>query len=153
MELIFRGTRDGMTSSVFHNKCDNKGESITLIKNEKGNIFGGYAFISWTNANDTWYSAPESFIFTLSNIYNTEPTKFPSKNDQKEVQHHSNYGPLFGEGSNDLGVCGDILKDGGWSYFPKTYQDIIGKGKSIFTGDSNNSNFKKKGIEVFKIFK
>ena len=98
MELIYRGTRDGMTSSVFHNKCDNKGETITLIKNEKGNIFGGYASISWTSANGLWYSAPASFLFTLSNIYNTEPTKFQSKNDQKEVRHMSDYGPIFGVG-------------------------------------------------------
>ena len=154
MELIYRGTRDG--SNVFHNKCDNKGETITLIKNEKGNIFGGYASISWTNpSNDTYYSAPESFIFTLSNIYNTEPYKFPSKNDQKEVYHDSRYGPCFGYGT-DLGVYGDILNSGGWSNFPNTYQDILGKGRSIFTGDSNNSNnfdFKIQEIKVFKIFK
>jgi len=153
MELIYRGTRDDMTSKVFHNKCDNKGESITLIKNEKGNIFGGYASIPWTNDGD-YYSAPESFIFTLSNIYNNEPTKFPSKNDQKEVKHDPSDGPRFGKGA-DLRVYGDILKNDGLSNFPDTYQDILGKGKSIFTGDSNNSNnkFKIKEIEVFKIFK
>jgi len=153
MELIYRGTRDGMTNTAFHNKCDNKGETITLIKNEKGNIFGGYASIPWTS-NNGYYSAPESFIFTLSNIYNIEPTKFPSKNDQKEVRNYSDEGPGFGNGS-DLGVYGDILNKGGWSNFPYTYPDILGKGKSIFTGDSNNSNsgFKIKEIEVFKIFK
>jgi len=151
MELIYRGTRDGNT---FHIKCDNKGETITLIKNEKGNIFGGYASISWTSANDIYYSAPESFLFTLSNIYNTEPTKFPSKNDQREVKHNYNYGPAFGSG-HDLGVYADILNKGGWSGFPYTYPDILGKGYSIFTGNSNNSNntFKIKEIEVFKIFK
>jgi len=146
MELIYRGTRDGMT---FHNKCDNKGETITLIKNEKGNIFGGYASIPWTSANQTWYSAPESFIFTLSNIYNTEPTKFPSKNDQHEVCHYSSWGPCFGSGC-DIGVNAN---NGGWSNGINSYQDILGKGKSIFTGDSNNSSFKIKEIEVFKIFK
>ena len=35
MELIYRGTRDGMISNVFHNKCDNKVESIILIKMRK----------------------------------------------------------------------------------------------------------------------
>ena len=129
MELIYRGTRDGMTSKVFHNKCDNKGESITLIKNEKGNIFGGYASIPWTS-NDNYYSAPESFIFTLSNIYNTEPTKFPSKNTQQEVCHNFRYGPIFG-GGHDLGVYGDMINKGGWSYFPHSYLDILGKGRSI----------------------
>jgi hypothetical protein len=154
MELIYRGTRDGMTNTVFHNKCDNKGETITLIKNEKGNIFGGYASISWTSANGIWYSAPESFIFTLSNIYNTEPTKFPSKNDQKEVYHYSNHGPCFG-GGHDLGIYDVFVNSGGWSQFPSTYEDILGKGKSIFTGKENNNdiNFKIKEIEVYKVYK
>jgi len=155
MELIYSGTRDGMTSNKFHNKCDDKGETITLIKNEKGNIFGGYTPIPWTSPSfGSYYNASESFIFTLSNIYNTEPTKFPSKNDQEEVYHHSGYGPRFGGGC-DLGVYGDILNKGGWSRFPHSYLDILGKGKSIFAGDSNNNNidFKIKEIEVFKIFK
>ena len=42
-----------------------------------------------------------------------------------------------------------------YSDFPHSYQDILGKGRSIFTGDLNNSNtsFNLKEIEVFKIFK
>ena len=47
MELIYRGTRDGMTSKDFHNKCDNKGKTICLFLNEKDNIFGGYFSIPW----------------------------------------------------------------------------------------------------------
>ena len=152
MELIYRGNRDGMTGNDFHKKCDNKGETITLIKNEKGNIFGGYASIPWKSKGN-YRSAPDSFLFTLTNIYGTEPTKLPSKNDQQEV-YHSSYGPIFGSG-NDLGIYQDFIKKGGWSGFPFTYQDSIGKGKSIFTGDpnNNNSNFKIKEIEIFKILK
>ena len=150
MELIFRGTRDGLSNSAFHNKCDNKGETITLIKNENGDIFGGYASISWTSGNGKYHSAPESFLFTLVNSYNTEPTKFPSKNDEKEVYHNSGNGPIFGAGY-DLGVYGDIQNKGGWSYFPNTYEDVLGKGKLIFSNDSNKGSFKIKEIEVFKI--
>ena len=153
MELLFRGTRDGMNNKIFHNKCDNQGPTITLIKNEKGNILGGYASISWTNdSNNSFHSGPDSFLFTLTNIYNTMPTKFSSKNDKNEIKHYSGYGPAFG-GGHDLGIYANILKDGGWSNFPCTYQDNLGKGKSIFTGDFNNSNnnFKLKEIEVFKI--
>ena len=76
MDLIYRGTRDGTTSNIFHNKCDNQGATITLYKNEKGNIFGGYSPISW-GIGDKTISNSNFFIFTLTNIYNTEPTKFP----------------------------------------------------------------------------
>ena len=74
MKLLFRGTRDGMNAQSFHNKCDNNGETITLIQNDKGNIFGGYASIPWTSHSGSFFSAPDSFIFTLTNIHNTEPT-------------------------------------------------------------------------------
>ena len=76
MELIYRGTRDGMTPNDFHNKCDNKGKTICLFLNDKDNIFGGYSSIPWTN-NGGSKTANDCFLFTLSNIYNTEPTKFP----------------------------------------------------------------------------
>ena len=50
MELLYRGTRDGSESTIFHNKCDNKGPTICLCQNEKDNIFGGYASISWESS-------------------------------------------------------------------------------------------------------
>ena len=154
MELIFRGTRDGMTNTSFFNKCANQGQTIILIKNDKDYIFGGYASEPWkNNTNGSLESAPESFLFTLINMYNTQPTKFQSKNDNNEIQQYSSsYGPIFG-GGIDLGVYKDILKDGGWSNFPFTFQDSLKKGKSIFTGDNNNNFFKIKEIEVFKVFK
>ena len=30
MELIYIGTRDGMTANKFHNKCDNRSKTIIL---------------------------------------------------------------------------------------------------------------------------
>ena len=138
-----------MTDKMFHNKCDNKGITITLIKNEKEYIFGGYASIPWTS-DGKYHSAPESFIFTLTNIHNIEPTKFPSKKDQNEVYHDPSCGPSFGYGTDIY-----IYNNNNESYFPYTYPDILGKGKSIFTGDLNNNNayFKIKEIEVFKLLK
>ena len=52
MELLFRGTRDGMNSRNFHEKYDNKGPTITLLRNDKGNIMGGFSPISWTVKKD-----------------------------------------------------------------------------------------------------
>ena len=68
MVLLYRGTRDGTESKIFHDKCDNQGPTICLYKNDKGYIFGGFASISWTN-KDRHHSAPESFIFTLIFYY------------------------------------------------------------------------------------
>ena len=98
MELLYRGTRDGSRSNIFHNKCDNQGPTLCLCKNEKGNIFGGYASISWTTTSGNYYSASGSFLFTLTNIHNTAPTKYPNtQNHGNAVYHNSGYGPTFGE--------------------------------------------------------
>jgi len=154
MELIYRGTRDGGTSKNFHDKCDNQGQTISLLKTENS-VFGGYSPISWST-DGNWHTSSDCFIFTLINVHMTEQTKFPFKNkDQYSVYHHSNNGPWFG-GSFDLGVqYPDFFNKNSYAGFPYSYQDVIGKGKSIFAGDLNNStvNFKLKEIEVFKLLK
>jgi len=152
MKLLYRGTRDGMTYNIFHSKCNNQGPTITLFKNDKGNIFGGYASTDWTSSN-SYKSAPDSFLFTLTNIHGSEPTKFPNSNTSYSIYDASNFGPTFG-GGYDI----ETLYNSNYSFcswFPHSYQDILGKGRSIFTGDLNNSNtnFNLKEIEVFKVFK
>ena len=151
MKLIYRGSRDGMSSNNFRNKCINQGATITLIKNEKDNIFGGYATISWEN-KDIWANAPDSFIFTLTNIYNIEPTKFPSNKNGKDIGNYSYHGPNFG--FTDIYFCHNFNEEGNsYSNFPNSYKDILGKGNTIFTGDNNNNKINLKEIEVFKLFK
>ena len=153
MELLYRGTRDGMNSSSFHNKCDYQGPTICLYKNDKGNIFGGYAYIQWTN-DGKYHPAPESFIFTLTNIHNTEPSKFQTKDLSQGVHHHKDYGLTFGEAC-DIYINSDFINKDSASDFPCRYNDTLGKGKSIFTSnfDNNKGNFRLKEIEVFKLFK
>ena len=149
MKLLYRGTRDGMEANYFHNKCDNQGPTISLFKIDKGYIFGGYASTDWTSYGG-YKSVPDSFIFSLTNIHGTEPTKFPNSNTSYSIYDVSNYGPTFGSGHD---IC--IYKNDTYANFPNSYQDILSIGKSIFTGDSdnNNKNFKLKEIEVFKVFK
>ena len=141
-----------MISSEFHKRCDNMGPTLSLIKNEKGHIFGGYASISWTsegnNKND-----PQAFLFTLTNIYNTEPTKFPSKSKGNEVYHGKDYGPIFGTNAEDFCIYSNFINQKAYSDFPKSFQDILEKGKAIITSDENSIHFDIKEIEVYKVLK
>ena len=87
MKLLYRGIRDGSKSKSFHEKCDNKAPTVCLYENEKGNIFGSYTTFSYTTTNtQTYYPDQNSFIFTLSNIFYIEPTKFLIKNDNRRVR-------------------------------------------------------------------
>jgi len=148
VKLIYRASRDGTTGKHFHKKCDNQGPTICLYKNNKGNIFGGYASISWKNEGG-FVSAKDSFIFTLTNIHGIKPTKFINYDINKSVYHDSYYLSNF----YDICIFGDFKKDISYSYFPTYYADSTGKGKSIFTSEFNNNdkNMKIIEIEVFKI--
>ena len=155
LELLYRGTKDGSKSEIFHKKCDNKGPTVCLYKNEKGNIFGGYASISWTSEGDGPHSAPESFIFTLRNNYEIPPTKFNNSKTDKSVYHAMRLGPAF---FDDICIYNNFLDDdrnnSAYSSFPTYYNDSTGKGRKIFTGnDDKNNYFKIKEIEVFRAYK
>ena len=155
MELLYRGTRDGSGSNVFHNKCDNKGPTLCLIKNNKDNIFGGFSSISWTSESGNYRPANGSFLFTLTNIHGTEPTKFQNtQNQNNAIFLHLNYGPTFGNGY-DLYICNNYLTSNNsyTNFGNNAYPDVLGRGKSIFTGEANNGNNKIiiKELEIFSL--
>ena len=151
MDLIYRATKDGSSSNDFHNKCDNQESTICLFKNDKGNIFGGYASISWQN-NGGYQSASDSFLFTLTNIHGTQPTKFPNSNSSYSLYFNSGYGPTFGDG-HDIYTGSKLINQNISTGFPHSYQDKLSKGYSIFSGNLNTSSFQFKELEVFKLYK
>ena len=121
-----------------------KAQLFVYIKVEKGYIFGGYSPISWKSSGGA-QKHNESFIFTLTNIYD-KPTKFPHIEGQNSLWHYSNNGPSFW----DLEIYDNFSCN---LLFPCGHKDVLGKGKSIFTGDNNNTYLNLKEIEVFKLFK
>ena len=45
--LLYRASRDGWAASNFHERCDNKGPTVTVVLSGT-NIFGGFTEQSWT---------------------------------------------------------------------------------------------------------
>ena len=107
-----------------------------------------YASIDLTSYGN-YRSATDSFIFTLTNKYNIEPTKFPNTDTRYSINDNSNSGPRFG-GGHDI----YIGFTSNYTNFPSSaYKDVLGKGYSIFKGNNDNYNFNLKEIEVFKLIK
>jgi hypothetical protein len=50
-KLLYRASRDGFNSSVFHFKCDGYTPTLTLIYSEYESIIGGYTTASWDYYN------------------------------------------------------------------------------------------------------
>ena len=69
-ELLYRATIDGDTISKFHEKCDNKGETICFIKLENNCRIGGYTSKSWNYKINNFINDDNTFIFDLNNKKN-----------------------------------------------------------------------------------
>ena len=59
----WRATRDGWAASTFHNNCDGKIPTLTIVKvvkDSKNFIFGGYCTVTWAGGK---------FEFMIIHIY------------------------------------------------------------------------------------
>lgn len=151
-KLWFIIFRDGFGASDFHQHCDNKGPTLTIIQEQNGYLFGGYISLSWQSPDKAEYKWDRSaFIFTLSNPHNIPPTKYiPSK---QAFCNSVNYGPHFYDihvvpNSNDYATS--------WSIFPRRYVDTTGKGKTTFFEPArldsyNNPCFAVSDIEIYSV--
>ena len=118
---LYVASKDGQSSSNFHNKCNGQGATVTIVLTTTGNIFGGYAAASWSSSN-AYYSAENSFLFRLrpsTRHYNLKKSYI-----KYAMYRHSSYGPTFGHG-HDLYIVSNALSstssytNGGSSYeFP-----------------------------------
>lgn len=151
MKLLYRATRDGANASNFHQICNNKGPTLTLFKSDKNNIFGGYTSKSWTS-RDGYCSDNDCFLFTLKNTQGTKPNKFRIKDINYSIYDYYNYGPTFGNGY-DINIQNNFFNNNHSIKFPQSFEDNLGIGKKIFTGNSESSNFILKEMEVFQMLK
>eukprot|EP00808_Paulinella_micropora_P030340 g9875.t1 len=100
LKLLYQASVDGWSSAIFHQKCDNQGPTVTLVRNNTGFVFGGYAALSW-NQNEAYIAdnANRSFLFSLSDGKGRAPFKCPlEKNQQNALYGMQGCGPTFGAG-------------------------------------------------------
>ncbi len=80
------------SAEKFHNLCDNKGPSLTLIQTTNGNIFGGFTSASWESSGIFKFDK-DAFIFSLDH-----QTKFPITNHFNDaIFCKAKEGPTFGK--------------------------------------------------------
>ncbi len=152
--LLWRASRDGFEASTFHQICDGQPNTLTIIKDTTGCIFGGYTSLPWSSPSLS-QSKPDTtaFLFTLANPSNS-PLKLKVTDAKNAVIHYLNCGPAFGSGF-DLYVS-DLSNTSLTSYmWLASYEFPGGKssaeGGKFILGDSNNF-FQSAEIEVFQVF-
>uniref|UniRef100_A0A7S1BY61 TLDc domain-containing protein n=1 Tax=Corethron hystrix TaxID=216773 RepID=A0A7S1BY61_9STRA len=74
LELLYRGSRDGFGVSQFHEKCDNQGSTVTVVKSTEGYVFGGFADLPWSSRGD-YKASSRAFLFSLKSHSGSGSTK------------------------------------------------------------------------------
>ncbi len=74
--LLYRASRDGFNDRAFHEKCDGKANTITIIKNNFNYVFGGYTAAIWTSTG-RWTYDSSAFIYSLRKYGTSNSHKFP----------------------------------------------------------------------------
>ena len=67
--LLYKGSRDGDRAKTFHEKCDYKGPTLTLVKTTTNFFFGGFTQEDWESIGKS-KSSPCSFLFSLEKRIN-----------------------------------------------------------------------------------
>jgi hypothetical protein len=176
-KILWRGSRDGFTAQEFHRRCDGHPNTLTVILDTKGNIFGGFTPVKWESQvpNDgevvleldggfdelfrddyngssrKTVDSLKSFLFTLKNPHNIPAKRFAlkAKEKQKEIWYGSEWGPCFGSGY-DIAVS-DNCNANAYSFtsLGSCYTNDTGLSYDIvFTG---SKYFQAREIEVFEV--
>eukprot|EP00820_Chromera_velia_P017009 Cvel_26436.t1-p1 / transcript=Cvel_26436.t1 / gene=Cvel_26436 / organism=Chromera_velia_CCMP2878 / gene_product=hypothetical protein / transcript_product=hypothetical protein / location=Cvel_scaffold3140:17622-18986(-) / protein_length=368 / sequence_SO=supercontig / SO=protein_coding / is_pseudo=false len=100
--LVYRGSRDGMNASAFHQKADLKGATVTIIKCGS-DVFGGFTKVSWgcASSNGVYIADPHACLFKLQRSSVPEMQIFPVRKEsvKNAVWQNSSVGPVFGGGN------------------------------------------------------
>jgi hypothetical protein len=156
--LLWRGGRDGFDRKEFHRRCDGHANTLTLIEDTDGNIFGGFTPAKWKSVHgtspkktvsDEIYLNSKSFLFTLKNPHNFPARKFTLKAEKngETIVCSPSGGPNF----CDIQVSDDCDADSNSdaSDFGDCYTNDTGvDGRTFFTG---SEDFTVEEIEVFEI--
>jgi hypothetical protein len=65
LTLLYSGKTHGWKASKFHELCDKKGPTITIIKSMTGLVFGGFTMHSW-DSETNWKADERAFIYSIN---------------------------------------------------------------------------------------
>jgi uncharacterized coiled-coil protein SlyX len=152
--LLWRGTRDGFGEKEFHKRCNGHANTLTMILDTGGSIFGGFTPVKWESGGEgnNYRADPSgtSFLFTLKNPHNFPPKKFALKSTEKDkaIECRPSYGPCFGY---DIWVTNNSNANSGSDSFTFGAYYVNDTGLNERTFFTGTDHFTVKEIEVFEI--
>ena len=140
VKKLYHASVDGGESAIFHSKCDNIKNTLTVIESEGKKRFGGFTTKAWESKlafkDDKW-----AFLFSLDKCQ-----IYPYKNDGKAILCSKEYGPNFG--INKFNLCTIGIKKNPIKYKQLcTYESDSNSYE--FNGDNNGLSEDGKGKYIF----
>jgi hypothetical protein len=89
LTLLYKATVHGWSNEIFHDRCDNQGATVTIVRLNNGAVFGGYSAFSYVSVTGQVgpNAANPCFVFRL---YDQTGTWKPLKCEQV-----TNFPPIF----------------------------------------------------------
>lgn len=148
LHLLYDSTIEGFCPKTFHERCDNKGPTLILIKTIDGGVVGGYSNSAWPKKPGDHCSANRAFIFGLYGFGLPYPIKRKLKDvdDETAIRCNSEGGPAFG-GDMSLGLKASgskVVLYNGESYEPYAIGQLSAKTPRLHSI---------KAMEVFQIWR
>jgi len=144
VHLLYDAKRDGGLSTVFHQLCDNKGPTLTIIKTSNGKRIGGFTSRDWNKNTNAYISDNKSFLFDLD-----QSQRYNVVSADKAIWSGADYGPIFGA-NHDLVIYQNcfVEQKGGYYYKPNnSYYDY----SNCSDNNKNQVFFKVEEMEVYQI--
>jgi hypothetical protein len=161
ISLLWRGSRDGFGASEFHGRCDGHADTLTVILDTKGNVFGGFTPVEWESRvwNGKQFDksntlkadeSQKSFVFSLKNPCNFRAKKFVLNTQEKyrAISCDSKWGPFFSGGFGVSDNCNTNMESRSGMFGLCYVNDTGLTGQTFLTGWKN---FQVREIEVFEI--
>jgi hypothetical protein len=97
-QLLWRGSRDGFGAADFHQRCDGRGNTLVVVLDSRGSVFGGFTPVTWDSSGlEKADGSGRSFLFAMREGSNTGPKRFGIKPEAKNraISCRGDMGPCF----------------------------------------------------------
>ena len=145
IKLIYTAKEDEDKVDIFHSKCDDKMNTLMLIKTKSEYKFGGFTKTGWKNAKGKDIYDDKAFCFSinLKKIYNIKNPNFALHCQSQDSR------PSFGS-NNYVFLLGNNFLSKNTSKVEAMKDDYIGENKKMEI-NGGNEYFTVEELEVYQI--
>lgn len=126
--LLYRMTIDGCSFNTFYHKAEGYNNTLLIIKDERGNIFGGYNCEEYSKEHKGFFGRGENFLYTFYNENRVHV--FYATGDNDNYVYCDNDNIAFGCSGDSFGLCLKKDFEKGYSKEVDTFENSILNGST-----------------------